>query len=125
MPTAGSTYEQIYATVRRIPYGMVSSYGRIAALAGLAGQARLVGYALHALRSGSPEYTDVPWWRVINAAGYISNAYEPALQRTLLEAEGVVIDERERIDMARYLWDGAGGTDEEGGAGAEEAGALV
>jgi methylated-DNA-protein-cysteine methyltransferase-like protein len=108
MPTAGNTYAQIYATVRRIPRGRVSSYGRIARLAGLAGQARLVGYALHALRSGSPDDgTDVPWWRVINAAGIISNAYEPALQRALLEAEGVVLDARERIDLARYLWDGA------------------
>jgi methylated-DNA-protein-cysteine methyltransferase-like protein len=118
VPTARSTYEQIYTTVRRIPYGKVSSYGRIAALAGFAGHARLVGYALHALRSGPPEHADtVPWWRVINAAGYISNAYEPALQRALLEAEGVAVDEHERIDMARYLWDGG-----DGGDGADEAG---
>jgi methylated-DNA-protein-cysteine methyltransferase-like protein len=123
VPTASSTYEQIYTTVRRIPHGKVSSYGRIAALAGLAGQARLVGYALHALRSGSPERADtVPWWRVINAAGYISNAYEPALQRALLEAEGVAVDEHERIDMARYLWDGDDGADDEAAAGAPGAG---
>jgi len=121
VPTASSTYEQIYTTVRRIPHGKVSNYGRIAALAGLAGQARLVGYALHALRSGPPERADtVPWWRVINAAGYISNAYEPALQRALLEAEGVAVDEHERIDMARYLWDG--GDDEDEAADGPDAG---
>ncbi len=99
-----TTYERIYATVRQIPPGCVSSYGRIAALAGLPGQARLVGYALHALRT-STGGDEVPWWRVINAAGYISNAYEPALQRTLLESEGVIFDARERIDLKRFLWE--------------------
>ncbi len=75
-------------------------------LAGLPGQARLVGYALHALRS-SPSKQAVPWWRVVNAVGHISNAYEPALQRALLEAEGVVFDAHERVDLARFLWDGS------------------
>jgi methylated-DNA-protein-cysteine methyltransferase-like protein len=65
-----------------------------------------VGYALHALRtSREPEHSDVPWWRVINAAGRISNAYEPELQRSLLEAEGVEVDERQHIDLSRFLWD--------------------
>ncbi len=99
-----TSYAAIYAVVRRIPYGRVSSYGRVAALAGYPGHARLVGYALHALRAdGGPE---VPWWRVINRNGYISNAYEPTLQRARLEAEGVLVDERDRVDLARYLWPG-------------------
>jgi methylated-DNA-protein-cysteine methyltransferase-like protein len=105
-----SSYERIYATVRCIPAGKVSSYGRIALLADLPGQARLVGYALHALRTGDMRYMDVPWWRVINAAGRISNAYEPDLQRGLLEAEGVVFDERDRVDLSRFLWEGAEGS---------------
>lgn len=100
-----TTYAAIYATVRRIPSGKVSSYGRIAALAGLPGQARLVGYALHALRSAAAGDA-VPWWRVINAAGYISNDYAPDLQRTLLEAEGVRFDARGRVDFAQFLWEG-------------------
>jgi methylated-DNA-protein-cysteine methyltransferase-like protein len=100
-----SSYEHIYSTVRRIPHGYVSTYGHIAALSGCVGQARLVGYALHALRTSAPN-KHVPWWRVINAKGYISNAYEPALQRALLEAEGVQFDARDRIDFTRFLWDG-------------------
>jgi methylated-DNA-protein-cysteine methyltransferase-like protein len=98
------TYAIIYATVRRIPYGKVSTYGRIAALAGFGGQARMVGYALHALQGSSGE--EVPWWRVINAAGYISNDYAADLQRALIESEGIRFDERDRVDFARYLWDG-------------------
>jgi Predicted methylated DNA-protein cysteine methyltransferase len=101
-----NSYDCIYATVRCIPVGKVSSYGRIARLSGLPGQARLVGYALHALRTTRTTHADVPWWRVINAAGYISNAYEPALQRVLLEAEGVSFNVCGRVDLTRFLWDG-------------------
>ena len=75
-----------------------------ALLAGLPNHARMVGYALHALRSSAGD--EVPWWRVINRDGYISNAYEPALQRARLEAEGVYVDRRERVDLGRYLWEG-------------------
>jgi methylated-DNA-protein-cysteine methyltransferase-like protein len=99
-----NSYEAIYEVVRRIPHGRVSSYGRVALLAGLPGRARMVGYALHALRGSAGE--QVPWWRVINRDGYISNAYEPAQQRARLEAEGVYVDGRERVDLGRYLWEG-------------------
>ena len=63
-----STYQAIYATVRRIPKGRVTSYGQVAAVAGLVNAARQVGYALHALPTGST----VPWHRVVNAQGAIS-----------------------------------------------------
>jgi methylated-DNA-protein-cysteine methyltransferase-like protein len=99
-----NSYEEIYATVRRIPYGRVSSYGRIAELAGYPGRARLVGYALHALRLSGGE--EVPWWRVINHAGRISNAYELALQQALLEAEGIEVSADAQVNLRRYLWDG-------------------
>lgn len=95
-------YAAIYAVVRRIPPGRVSSYGRVAALAGLPGHARMVGYALHALRGD----TAVPWWRVVNAGGYISNAYGREHQRARLAAEGVAVDPRDRVDLTRYLWEG-------------------
>ena len=45
-------YERIYAVVSRIPRGRVATYGQVARLAGLAGQARMVGYALSALEAG-------------------------------------------------------------------------
>ena len=62
------SYQRIYAVVRQIPEGRVATYGQVASLAGLAGQARQVGYALHAL----PDGTAVPWHRVVNASGGIS-----------------------------------------------------
>lgn len=99
-----NVYEEIYAVVRRIPPGRVSSYGRVALLAGRPRHARLVGYALHALRLARGD--DVPWWRVVNHGGFISNAYEPELQRARLEAEGVVVSDAHRVDLRRFLWEG-------------------
>jgi methylated-DNA-protein-cysteine methyltransferase-like protein len=101
---AMDAYEEIYAVVRRIPPGMVSSYGRVALIAGRPGAARLVGYALHALRQSAGD--EVPWWRVVNRNGFISNSYQPALQRAMLMAEGVAVDERDVVDLRRHLWEG-------------------
>lgn len=90
--------------VRRIPHGRVATYGQIASLAGLHGQARLVGYALNALPAG----TRVPWHRVINARGAISaRSGDPAgafNQRLRLEAEGVKFDARGRVLLERCAW---------------------
>jgi methylated-DNA-protein-cysteine methyltransferase related protein len=99
-----SYYDDVYEVVRRIPPGMVSTYGRVAAMAANPRAARAVGYALHALGPGQER--SVPWWRVINAAGRISNQYNPELQRELLEAEGVVFDADGLVDLRRYLWNG-------------------
>lgn len=98
-----SYYEDVYVIVRRIPPGKVSTYGRIAQLTPVPRGARGVGWALHAL--GPERNREVPWWRVINAAGRISNEYNAELQRALLEAEEVVFDERGFVDLGRFLWD--------------------
>jgi len=96
-------YENIYNIVRQIPSGHVATYGRIAALAGIPGHARQVGYALHAL----PDDSDVPWHRVINAKGEISIRSEPLfahIQRQLLEAEGIRFNENGKIPLSKYRW---------------------
>jgi methylated-DNA-protein-cysteine methyltransferase-like protein len=96
-------YARIYAVVRRIPSGRVATYGQVAELAGLAGHARQVGYALHALPAG----TAVPWHRVINAAGAVSLRAMPGdelTQRQLLEGEGVRFDLRGRVRLAAVRW---------------------
>ena len=99
-----SSYPRIYAVVRRIPPGRVATYGQVATLAGVAGQARLVGYALNALPDGTP----LPWHRVINAQGRVSaRAGEPGgsvLQRLRLEREGVEFDARGRVSLERFGW---------------------
>lgn len=97
------TYQRIYAVVRRIPKGRVATYGQVASLAGLAGHARQVGYALHALPNGSL----VPWHRVVNASGRISRRASPGgelVQQILLEREGVGLDLRGRVPLDRVRW---------------------
>lgn len=100
---ASSRYRRIYAVVAKIPSGRVATYGQVAALAGLPGQARQVGYALHALPAG----TRLPWHRVINARGEVSRRAEAGwegFQRHLLEQEGVSFDRRSRVSLERYRW---------------------
>jgi methylated-DNA-protein-cysteine methyltransferase-like protein len=101
-----SYYDEVYAVVKRIPPGRVSTYGRIAQITAVPRGARGVGWALAGL--GPQNAREVPWWRVINAAGRISNALNASLQRDLLEAEGVEFDARGCVDLDRFLWSGEG-----------------
>jgi methylated-DNA-protein-cysteine methyltransferase related protein len=97
------SYQRIYAVVRRIPKGRVATYGQVAALAGIAGHARQVGYALHAL----PDRSTVPWHRVVNASGGISVRSLPGgelIQQQLLAREGVLLNARGRVPLAQTRW---------------------
>jgi methylated-DNA-protein-cysteine methyltransferase-like protein len=56
---------------------------------------------MHALPAGPR----VPWQRVVNARGEISQSGAAAMrQRKLLEGEGVRFDPRGRIDLDLFLW---------------------
>lgn len=97
---ANSLYDRIYEVVSRIPKGTVATYGQIAHLAGIPKGARQVGYAMAALGRGAPR-PGIPWHRVVNAKGESSIGGE---QITRLEAEGIVFDEKGRIDLKMYGW---------------------
>lgn len=92
---------RIHDVVSRIPRGRIATYGQVARIAGLPGQARLVGYALHAVPKGK----SIPWQRVVNAQGAISLPSDHgSRQRRLLEREGIRFDSRDRIPLASYQW---------------------
>jgi methylated-DNA-protein-cysteine methyltransferase-like protein len=95
-------YHRIYRIVRHIPKGRVATYGVVARLAGRPGAARTVGWALSAL----PQDNDVPWWRVINAAGRISLAsdHSAVLQRALLLREGVKFAPGGAVSLGSFGW---------------------
>jgi methylated-DNA-protein-cysteine methyltransferase-like protein len=96
-------YLQFYAIVSQIPEGQVATYGQVATLAGYPGQARQVGYALNSLTDDF----DIPWQRVINAKGLVSARTDPIfeeIQRQILESEGILFDDKGRIDLSKFQW---------------------
>ena len=104
-------YERVYAIVRQIPKGKVTSYGRIADMLDATGAARQVGYAMSALknRGDHSPYDDIPWQRVVNRQGRISikgSEHGRLYQAELLREEGVEVDHELKIDMDKYLWEG-------------------
>jgi methylated-DNA-protein-cysteine methyltransferase-like protein len=108
--TEPNFYHQVYAVVRRIPYGKVTSYGRIAAMLGAPNAARAVGYALRALKDkDDSDFEPVPWHRVINSQGRISivnREHGAQRQAELLRQEGVTVSDELRINLEIYLWPG-------------------
>jgi len=95
-------YQRIYALVRAVPEGKVTTYGAIAVALAAPRQARQVGQALAAL----PDYVDVPAHRVVNRSGVLTGEHAfgpPGTMRALLEAEGVTFDEDGRVAMARHF----------------------
>ena len=105
-------YQSVWDLVRQIPAGQVATYGQIASLVSTpegmdasnyaAWGARWVGGAMAAC----PD--DVPWQRVINSQGKISlrEGSGQNRQKELLEEEGVEFDDRDRIDLKRFGWEG-------------------
>ncbi len=104
-------YQKILAAVRAVPEGRVSSYGRIAADAGLPGRARLVGKVL---ADAKPEDA-LPWHRILRADGRLafppgSDGFERQSRR--LAREGVEVSNGRvqlktygiQVDLDEWLW---------------------
>lgn len=95
-------YRRVALVCRAVPPGRVATYGQIAALCGRPRCARQVGFALN---RGCRE--PVPAHRVVNRRGHLSGAVAflvPDLQRILLEAEGVVVDDSQTVDLLHFGW---------------------
>ena len=99
-------YRQIHAVIRAIPKGRVATYGQVAELAGIPGGARV---AAAALKTSTPAHR-LPWQRVIGKAGprrgriAIHDPVGAAMQRALLEREGVAVGETGLVALDRYGW---------------------
>ncbi len=79
----------VVAVVARLDPGEVVTYAEVAREAGHPGAGQAVANVLRAV-------PDLPWWRVVPASGRLYRTHAP-VQRPLLEAEGVVVDERGRL----------------------------
>jgi Predicted methylated DNA-protein cysteine methyltransferase len=99
---ASEETRRIIAALKSIPPGRVSSYGAIAASAGLSNGARQVVRVLHS----SSEKEGLPWHRMLRKDGSIAlppgEGFE--LQRSLLKAEGVEVSGQGLVDLGRYGW---------------------
>lgn len=96
-----ASFPAIYALVKEIPKGQVASYGMVASL--LPGVTpRIVGFAMAATPAGE----DIPWQRVINSAGKISDRDGATRQRDRLESEGITFRASGAVDWKAHRWQG-------------------
>ena len=99
---AATTRETFWQVLACIPAGRVTSYGRLARLAGMGRGARLAGRWLGQL----PADTTLPWHRVVNSQGQLALAADtPSGQEQYqrLLAEGIIVTNR-KVDMKRFGW---------------------
>ena len=92
--------KSVIEIIQNIPKGKVASYGQIALMAGNPHGARQVSRILHSMS----QKHNLPWHRVINSKFMISlpisGGYDE--QKALLESEGVVFDEKDRVDFGKF-----------------------
>lgn len=97
-------FEDVWAVVRLIPPGRVTSYGAIARYLGTAKSSRMVGYAMNAAHA----LPDVPAHRVVNRAGVLTGKHHFATltrMQELLEREGIEVKDDKIIHFEKHYWD--------------------
>ena len=93
--------ERVYAYLKTIPKGRVTTYGRIAVYLGNKNFARTVGNILH----DNPDPSQYPCHRVVNSKGKVAENYAfggAEVQKKRLESEGVVFEENGTVDLKKY-----------------------
>jgi methylated-DNA-protein-cysteine methyltransferase-like protein len=102
-----SFFEDVYAVVRQIPKGRVTSYGAIAAFLGTKLSARMVGWAMNGAHQVKPK---VPAQRVVNRNGMLSGKAhfgEPDAMEKLLNKDGVQVKNDTVVNFENIFWDPA------------------
>ncbi len=102
-------YEKIYAIVRQIPYGRVSSYGAVAEYIGVRGGARMVGWAMN---KAHVQEKAVPAHRVVNRNGLLTGKHHfpgEKVMQELLESEGVRVENDQVKDFESVFWSPSSG----------------
>ena len=98
-------FERVYAVVRQIPYGRVTSYGAIAQAIGTGRSARMVGWAMNASHNLED---NVPAHRVVNRNGLLTGKHHfdgTNLMQQLLENEGVKVVDNKIVDFKKLFWE--------------------
>ena len=98
-------FEDVYAVVRQIPKGRVTSYGAIAIFLGTKLSARMVGWAMNAAHQ---QIQQIPAHRVVNRNGMLTGKHHfatPTLMEELLSKEKIKVQEETIVDFKNYFWD--------------------
>jgi methylated-DNA-protein-cysteine methyltransferase related protein len=96
-------WQDVFALVRLIPKGRVSTYGAIADYLRL-GSPRMVGWALN---NCGHDPNDIPAHRVVNRLGELSGRAHfkpPSRMEELLTLEGIVVVDSKIQDFQKHLW---------------------
>jgi methylated-DNA-protein-cysteine methyltransferase related protein len=102
---SSSFFEDVYAVVRLVPKGRVTSYGAIARYLGATRSSRMVGWAMNNAHAIRPK---VPAHRVVNRNGLLTGKVhfgEPGRMQELLEAEGIKIKNDQVLNFKELFWD--------------------
>ncbi|MBK7213397.1 MAG: MGMT family protein [Bacteroidales bacterium] len=102
-----SFFDKVYAVVKLIPFGRVTSYGAIARFLGSGGSSRMVGWAMNASHN---QLQGIPAHRVVNRNGLLTGKHHfggPDMMKQLLESEGIIIEEDKILDFDKIFWDPA------------------
>jgi methylated-DNA-protein-cysteine methyltransferase related protein len=112
LPNPQTFYAEVWNTICLIPRGKVASYGQIAKMlrapAGINAETYLEYGALWVSNAVESSPNEVPWQRVVNSKGEITerDGAQAKRHQLLLEEEGVQFNVRGRIDMKKYGWNG-------------------
>jgi methylated-DNA-protein-cysteine methyltransferase related protein len=102
-----SFFDKVYAIVKQIPSGRVTSYGAIAECLGTRGSARMVGWAMN----GSHTQTSgIPAHRVVNRVGLLTGKHHfggMKVMQQLLESEGIPVEDDKIVEFEKFFWDPA------------------
>ena len=96
-------FENVYAVVKLIPRGRVTSYGAIASYLGSKQSSRMVGWAMNAAH----KLKEVPAHRVVNRNGVLTGKHHfetPDRMQELLDDEGVKVINDEIVDFDKCFW---------------------
>ena len=102
-----SFFDDVYAVVRQIPKGRVTSYGAIANYLGTKLSARMVGWAMNAAHDAKPK---VPAHRVVNRNGMLTGKAHfatPEMMEEMLKKEKVMVKDDMVVNFEKLNWDPA------------------
>ncbi len=104
-PDNASFFEKVYAVVRLIPQGQITSYGAIASYLGSRGSSRMVGWAMNYAHKADPS---IPAHRVVNRLGMLTGKHHfgsSTMMQQLLENENIQVINDKVVHFEKLFWD--------------------